>query len=379
MATKLWNWRHKQWPNFSYDVEALKTFEYKFSENKGIVLGSLKHIDKDSKDDILVDILSDEAVKTSKIEGDYLDRISVQSSIKRNLGLSTEKQKVTPAEFGISEMMVDLYLNHNKPLTHHQLFEWHKMITNGRRDLKDIGRYRTHKDAMQVVSGRMDQPTIHFEAPPSETIGGEMEQFITWFNTAHRHDNDSNLLPLVKSGIAHLYFVSIHPFEDGNGRIARAIAEKSIALSTNKPAMISLSNTIDAHKKAYYSSLEGNNKTLEITDWLVYFAQVILDAQQDTLKRVEFLIEKAQFFDHYLSLINTRQLKVIQRLFDTGHSGFIGGLSADNYTKIAKTSASTATRDLADLVEKQIFIKTGQLKGTRYALNIKTNLNASSI
>jgi Fic family protein len=373
MNSKLWNWQKDQWPNFSYDIEALKALEYQFSENNGVVLGVLKHINKNSKDDILIEILSDEALKTSEIEGEYLDRSSIQSSIKHNLGLSEKKHNVTSAEFGISEMMVDLYLNHNQTLSHQQLFEWHKMITNGRRDLTDIGRYRTHKEAMVVVSGRLDQPTIHFEAPPSENISIEMERFIDWFNSTHSPNNKSTLLPLVKSGIAHLYFVCIHPFEDGNGRIGRAIAEKSIALSTNKPALIALSNTIEANRNHYYSALENNNKTLEITDWLVYFAQTILEAQQDTIKRIDFIIEKARFFDQYSSEINQRQLKVIQRLFNAGHTGFIGGLSADNYTKIAKTSASTATRDLADLVKRGVFIKTGQLKGTRYALHIKSN------
>lgn len=333
----------------------------------------MKHINQNSKNDILIDILCDEAVKTSKIEGEYLNRLSIQSSIKKNLGLSVEQQKATPAEFGISEMMVDLYLNFHLPLSPDTLFNWHKMITNGRRDLTDIGRYRTHKDAMQVVSERLDKPIVHFEAPPSEVVNKEMEQFINWFNAVHEPLNNTTLLPLVKSGIAHLYFVCIHPFEDGNGRIARAIAEKSLALSTNKPALISLSNTIEANKKTYYKSLEDNNKTLEITDWLVYFAQTILEAQQYTLKRIDFIIEKAKFFDHFSLQINARQMKVIQRLFDAGHSGFIGGLSAENYIRIAKTSASTATRDLTDLVKKGIFIKTGQLKGTRYALNLKSS------
>lgn len=226
---------------------------------------------------------------------------------------------------------------------------------------------------MQVVSGRLDKPTVHFQAPPSANMIFEMDKFVSWFNTFHLTNTNSMLLPLAKAGISHLYFVCIHPFEDGNGRVGRAIAKKSIALSANKPALISISNTFDTHKKAYYDALENNNKTLEITDWLVYFGQTILNAQLDTLKRIDFIIEKTKFFDQYASEINERQSKVIQRLFDAGHSGFIGGLSADNYTEIAKTSASTATRDLADLVRKNIFIKTGQLKGTRYALNIKSN------
>ena len=212
------------------------------------MLGAIKHVEGVSKDDLLVEILSIEALKTSEIEGEILNRESVQSSIKKNLGLAVENRKIAPAEFGISEMMVDLYQNHDKALTHEQLFEWHKMITNGRRDLADIGKCRTHESAMQVVSGRLDKPTVHFEAPPSTKMTEEMEQFISWFNEIH-HPNNSNMLPLAKAGITHLYFVCIHPFEDGNGRVGRALAQKSIALSTGKPTLISLSHAIEAQKK----------------------------------------------------------------------------------------------------------------------------------
>ena len=372
MAYKVWNWLLKKWPHFTYDKEALEELEFQFSQNTGTALGVLKHVQKESKDDLLVEILSTEALKTSEIEGEILNRESVQSSIKKNLGLITDKRKIPPAEYGISEMMVDLYLNYNKPLSHDQLFEWHKMITNGRRDLIDIGRYRTHEDPMQVVSGRLDKPKVHFEAPPSKQVSKEMEQFINWFNAVHSSESKYEILPLVKAGIAHLYFVSIHPFEDGNGRIGRAIADKSISLSTKQPTLISLSHTIEESKKKYYASLEKHNTVLEITDWLVYFGQTILDAQQFTLKQIDFLIEKAKFFDYFSAQINVRQLKVIKRLFEAGYTGFKGGLSANNYMRIAKTSASTATRDLKDLEEKQIFIKTGKLKSTRYSLNNKS-------
>ena len=371
MAYNVWNWMLKDWPQFSYDAKALEALEYQFSENSGTVFGVLKHVQEESKNNFLVEVLSDEAIKTSEIEGEYLNRDSVQSSIKKNLGLAVEKRKIPPAEFGISEMMVDLYLNYNKTLTHEQLFSWHKMITNGRRDIKDIGCYRTHEDPMQVVSGRLDLPKVHFEAPPSKIVPDEMERFVSWFNQIHQKDANQKLLPLTKAGIAHLYFVSIHPFEDGNGRIGRAIAEKSIAQSTLRPSLISLSSTIDANKKNYYTFLEKSNTTLEITDWLVYFSRTILEAQEHTLKRIDFLIEKIQFFDRFSSQLNERQLKVVKRLFDAGHKGFKGGLSANNYQTIAKTSASTATRDLQDLINKQILFKTGTLKSTRYFLNIE--------
>ena len=371
MAANVWNWMLKDWPQFSYDAKALEALEYQFTENSGTVFGVLKHVQEESQDNFLVEVLSDEAIKTSEIEGEYLNRDSVQSSIKKNLGLAVEKRKIPPAEYGISEMMVDLYLNYDKTLTHEQLFSWHKMITNGRRDIKDIGCYRTHEDPMQVVSGRLDLPKVHFEAPPSKIVPDEMERFIHWFNHTHQNDSNQKLRPLAKAGIAHLYFVCIHPFEDGNGRIGRAIAEKSIAQSTSRPSLISLSSTIDANKKSYYALLEKSNTTLEITDWLVYFSNTILDAQEYTLKRIDFLIEKARFFDRFASHLNERQLKVVKRLFDAGYKGFKGGLSANNYQTIAKASASTATRDLQDLIHKQILVKTGTLKSTRYFLNIE--------
>jgi Fic family protein len=366
---KNWNWLHKKWPHFTYNKEVIEHLELDFSKNTGLVLGAIKHIEGVSKNDLLVEILSEEAIKTSEIEGEVLNRESVQSSIKRNLGFATDKKKIAPAEFGISEMMVDLYHNFNKPLSHNQLFEWHKMLTNGRRDLTDIGKYRTHEDPMQVVSGRLDKPTIHFEAPPSGIVSLEMENFITWFHKVH-HPEYTQMMPLAKASITHLYFVCIHPFEDGNGRIARALVEKSIAISSKQPTLITLSHTIEAHKKMYYSALENNNTLLEVTDWVQYFSQTILEAQKNTLKRVDFIVEKTKFLDRHAHQLNERQHKVIFKIFEVGHKGFIGGLSAENYTKIAKTSASTATRDLKDLIDKEILIKTGTLKGTRYTLNI---------
>lgn len=369
MASHTWNWQLKQWPEFSYDKDAMQDLETQFLKSTNVSLGAFKHIKAEEKDQILVEILSDEALKTSAIEGEYLDRDSIQESIKKNLGMSTHGRKVPPAEYGISEMMVNLYKTYDRPLSQKQLFEWHTMLTNGRRDIFDIGRYRTHEDPMQVVSGRLDKPTIHFEAPPSQTMEFEMQRFIEWFNRIHQPDK-KDLGILTKSGLAHFYFIIIHPFEDGNGRIGRALAEKSIALSLQRPALITLSQTIEYAKKNYYGAIEAHNKSLELTDWLLYFGNTIVSAQENTLKIIEFLISKAKFFDHYANSLNERQKKVIKRIFDAGYSGFIGGLSAENYTRIVQTSASTATRDLTDLVNKKIVLKTGNLKGTRYWLNL---------
>nr|WP_288934831.1 Fic family protein [uncultured Allomuricauda sp.] len=370
MTAFKWNWQQKGWPNFKYDEAALKDLEYQFVQTSGIAMGSIKHINANDKNELLIEVLSDEAFTTSAIEGEYLDRGSIQESIKKNLGLKTERQKLPQAEYGISELMVNLYQTYAAPLTHEQLFEWHQMLTNGRRDLMDIGRYRTHEDPMQVVSGRLDKPTVHYEAPPSSQMTNEMETYVRWFNEVHTV-NKSKMLPLAKSGMAHYYFLAIHPFEDGNGRIARALSEKSISMDLRNPALISLSQIIESNKKEYYSSIEAHNFKLDLTEWLIYFAKTIITAQEHTIKTIDFLIQKARFFDHNSSLMNERQLKVVQRMFKAGYSGFKGGLSADNYIRIARTSASTATRDLKDLVNKSILVKTGELKSTRYSLNLE--------
>ncbi|RBW59544.1 DUF4172 domain-containing protein [Tenacibaculum sp. E3R01] len=371
MTAFKWNWQHKNWPEFTYDETALKELEYEFVQSSGIALGAFKHVSDDEKEQLLIEVLSDEALKTSEIEGEYLDRDSIQESIKRNLGLSIENRKLPAAEFGISEMMVNLYQTYDESLTDEYLFQWHRMLTNGRRDLIDIGRYRTHEEPMQIVSGgRVDRKTVHYEAPPSKNMTEEMNLFVKWFNKLHSKEN-STMLPLAKSGIAHFYFLAIHPFEDGNGRIARALSEKSISLDLKRPALISLSQMIERNKKAYYASLEAHNFKLDLTDWLLYFGQTVIDAQNNTIKIIEFLINKAKFFDRFASMMNERQTIVIRRIFKEGHHGFKGGLSAVNYTRIAKTSASTATRDLKDLVDKNILTKTGELKSTRYYLNLK--------
>jgi Fic family protein len=362
-----WNWQQNDWPYFSYDQSQLEVFERQFLKNEGFLLGAFRHLNEDDKTTLIVEIISMEAIKTSEIEGEYLNRDSVQSSIRRHFGLQTDNRKVSPAEQGIAELMVDLYTSFSAPLTHRHLFSWHHMVTKGRHDLDDVARYRTHKDAMQVVSGYVHNPKIHFEAPPSSRMSEEMDQFIEWFNrTAPR--GESPLPALCRAGIAHLYFVCIHPFEDGNGRIGRAIAEKALAQSFGEPTLIALAIMIEKHKKAYYDHLENNNKTNEITNWLSYFSQTVLDAQEYTQKYIDFLINKTKFYDKFRGKLNDRQEKVLARLFREGPDGFKGGLSAENYISITKTSRSTATRDLQELLIMGALTKTGETRHTRYYL-----------
>ncbi len=365
----IWNWQQPGWPEFTYDSKALEPLEQQFLLQSGEFVGAYKHIGADDQETLKIELISEEAVKTSEIEGEILNRDSVQSSLRHQLGLGAEAAGVRPAERGISQMMIDLYQNFAAPLADRTMFEWHKMLLSGDREIKVIGGYRTHADAMQVLSGPIHRRTVHFEAPPSDRMPAEMQRFITWFNDT-APGGKSPLPALTRAALAHLSFVCIHPFEDGNGRIGRAIAEKSLGQNLSQPSLIALAYTIERKRADYYAALERNNKDLEISGWMKYFANTIIEAQTNTIKRVDFYVAKAKFYEKFRGQLNERQDKVIARMFREGIDGFKGGLSADNYISISQTSRATATRDLQDLVEKGALTKTGELRHTRYHLRL---------
>lgn len=363
------NWQKEQWPKFTYGPTALESLEARFLLRSGEFIGAFRHVDPDERDTIRIELIGDEALKTSAIEGEVLDRESLQSSLRRQLGLATDSRRVSPEEQGIAEMMVDLYRNFSEPLAHETLFAWHKMVMAGRRHIEVIGSYRRHGDAMQIVSGAYGQEQVHFEAPPSTRVKGEMESFVNWFNET-APGGKAPLPALARAGIAHLYFESIHPFEDGNGRIGRALAEKSLAQNLGQPTLIALAFTIERKRKAYYAMLEEGSRNLDVTPWLTWFGQTTLDAQRTTLERVEFHIAKTRFNDRLRGLLNERQEKAIARMFREGREGFKGGLSAENYISITGASRATATRDLQGLVAKGALTRKGERRHTRYYLNL---------
>lgn len=364
-----WNWEQESWPNFTYDGEVLTSSETRFIHEAGIVHGAIKHLTEGDKSQLIIDLISNEAITTSEIEGEILNRDSVQSSIRRNFGLETDNRNVPLAEQGIAAMMSDLHLHSSTALSEEQLCNWHAMLTRGQNNLTTIGAYRTTPNPMQVVSGPIGTPKVHFEAPPSHRVPLEMNRFLMWFNQT-APDGLQPLPALTRAGIAHLYFESIHPFEDGNGRIGRALSEKALSQSLGRPTLIALSQTISQHRKAYYTALEDNNKALDITDWLIYFTRTVLEAQQYTQRLIDFLIAKTRLYDRLRGKLNERQEKALARMLREGLDGFKGGLSAENYLKITNTSRATATRDLQSLVELGALRKTGELKHTRYWLNI---------
>jgi Fic family protein len=362
-----WTWERPEWPVFTYDSKALEPLEQQFLRQSGEFVGACKHIGADDQESLKIELISEEAVKTSEIEGEMLDRASVQSSLRHQLGLGAEAPGVTPAERGISQMMIDLYQSFATPLDDRTMFDWHAMLLAGDREIEVIGSYRTQADAMQVVSGPIGKRRVHFEAPPSARVPAEMKRFIACFN-ATAPAGKTPLPALMRASLVHLYFECIHPFEDGNGRIGRALAEKSLAQSLGQPSLIALAYTIERKRKGYYAALERNNKDVEITPWMTYFAGTIIEAQNNTIRRVDFYVAKARFYERFRDRLNERQAKVIARMFREGIDGFKAGLSAENYIAISRTSRATATRDLQDLVEKGALAKTGELRHTRYFL-----------
>ena len=360
-----WNWELPKWPNFNYDPDSLSALEKKFLLSVGGASAYLKTIDEQEYHKFRVEILSLEGLESSKIEGEVLDRESLQSSIKQHFGLKTAQKQEANKESGMASLLCSVYDTFEKPLTHKMLWEWHAMLFKDSSHVADCGKYRTHAEPMQIVSNRHDSPRVFFEAPPSSSVRKEMTAFVDWFNST----NGTGSI-LGRAAIAHIYFESIHPFEDGNGRIGRALVEKILSQSVGRPVLIAISKMLEKRKKEYYAALEKCNRTLEAQDWVEFFSAVILQAHEESMGLLYFLIEKSKMFSALSGALNPRQMKVLLRMFAEGPNGFKGGLSAENYIAITKTTRATATRDLADLVEKGALVKTGELRYTRYRLNL---------
>lgn len=362
-----WNWQHPDWPQFRFPAAALASRESRFLQNSGVILGTTRHLPDSERLLLIVELIGAEALKTSEIEGEVLDRDSVQSSLRRQFGLQTDARRINPSERGITEMLTDVYRTFAAPLSDEVLFGWHQGLMQARSDLRRVGAYRTHPEPMQVISGPVHEPKVHFEAPPSELVPREMQRFCDWFN-ATAPGGATPVPALARAGLAHLHFECIHPFEDGNGRIGRALAEKVLAQSTGQPTLTALSLVLQRHRARYYRELEIANKTLEVTGWLDWFADRVLEAQAHTLAWVEFVIAKTKLLDRLRGALNARQEKALLRLMRDGPDGFEGGLSAGKYISITAASPATAGRDLADLVQLGALVRTGQLRGTRYWL-----------
>jgi len=271
----------------------------------------------------------------------------------------------------LGELMIDVRKTFKEPLSKEKLFAWHQMLLGQSKKI-EVGKWRTNEDLMQVISGAIGREKVHYEAPPSSAVTLEMERFIQWFNDTSPGGKYEMKKAPVRAAVAHLYFETLHPFEDGNGRIGRAIAEKALSQTINRPAVLSLSRAIEANKKRYYESLGKVQQSNEITPWIDYFVETICLAQTEAETQIDFILKKTRFFDRFRDQLNDRQLIVIKRMLEEGPGGFKGGMNARKYIGIANTSKASATRDMQQLLELAVFVLAGKAGGrsTSYRVNL---------
>ena len=367
----MYNWEQKDWRQFQYNEIEFTAIALNFTALAGESQGYIQSLSGDEQAETVLSVLVKEAIKTSAIEGEFLSRVDLVSSIRKNLGYTTPSYRIKDKRAeGIAILLVKARENIESDLTEMQLFEWHKLLMMGNNAINS-GQYRSHSEPMQVISGAIGREIIHFEAPPSAQVPAEMQAFFEWFNETKPGGKlyISNLL--IRAAVAHLYFETIHPFEDGNGRIGRIIAEKTLAQGLKRPILMSLSTAIEADKKAYYSALKNAQRTNDLTDWIHYFSETILKAQQDFMATINFLLKKITFFNTYQSQLNEAQSKVINRMLEEGETVFVGGMNAKKYQSITQVSKATATRHLQDLVDKGILMPNKGGRSTNYQVDLK--------
>lgn len=351
----MWIYEYRNWPNFTWDRESLAQSLITVRHKQGKLLGRMEGLGFDFKQEASLNILTTDILTSSAIEGKTLNPEEVRSSIARRLGLDIGELISAGRDVeGIVEMMLDATQNFQKPLTAKRLFDWHAaLFPTGRSGMHKItvGAWRPEEAGpMQVVSGPMGREKIHFEAPPAVKLNKEMKQFLSWL------ESDQKIDPALKTGIAHLWFVTIHPFEDGNGRIARAIADMMLARADGvKDRFYSMSARIEAERKSYYAELERQQRNdTDITPWLTWFLECLeraIDGADEILADVLYKAEFWRFVNK--QPVNERQRLILNKML----GDFKGHLNTSKYAKLAKCSNDTALRDIRDLVNRSVLIQ----------------------
>ena len=368
-------WQYPVWPQFYWDDKALLQPLGQCRFLQGGLLARMEDFDLEVRQQARAEVLIEEALKTSEIEGEYLDVKAVRSSVARRLGLATAGLVVVKNQHadGVVDILLDATQGDDKSLNCERLFGWHAaLFPTGYSGLHKICVACWRDDLsgpMQVVSGAIGREKIHYQAPPASQINSEIESFLGWWDTS-----SNELDGLLRAAIAHLWFVAIHPFEDGNGRIARTITEMALAQDEkNDTRYYSLSSQIMAERESYYAVLDHTNRgDGDITQWLVWFFECLSRSIQSSDQLLNKVLQKSRFWvRHAQTELNDRQCKVINRLLDAGVDGFEGGLTNRKYAGIAHVSRATAQRELADLVQKKVLsINLGGGRSTSYRLDL---------
>jgi Fic family protein len=370
-----WIWQQPDWPNFNWHAERLTPLLRECVQAQGQLMGMACSVDRSLSAQTELDALLQNIVTSSAIEGEQLNVGSVRSSLARRLGLeAVDGGQVSQRSEGLAQLMLDATQHFASPLTLERLLAWHEWLfpdqdTNFATRSTHVGALRGD-EPMQVVSGRIDRPTIHFEAPPRKGLEQQLDAFLNWFEASQ---SQVGLDPLLRAGIAHFWFVTLHPFDDGNGRLTRTITDLALAQGEAQAIRFyAMSASILEDRSGYYRVLEASQKaTVDITDWLEWFLQTLLRSLQQAMTRIESVLGKARFWQaHRESVLTAEQTKVLNRLLDGGERGFEEGISAAQYQAVAKVSKATATRHLAELLEKG-YVKrlAGGGRNTRYQIS----------
>lgn len=354
----------RKWPNFEWDQKGIEELLLKIRYSQGRLVGGMNSIGFESQREALLQTLTQDVVKSSEIEGEILDRSLVRSSVARHLGIEIAASAPKDRNIeGVVEMLLDATIRFDHDLTKERLLKWHAtLFPDGMSGFQKIQSGFWRSGIAQVISGYGDRETIHFEAPRADLVDQEMKQFLKWINTKNEIDN------VLKAAIAHLWFVTVHPFDDGNGRIGRAIADMLLTRSEdNSLRYYSLSSQIQKERKHYYAILEKTQKgDLNITEWIMWFLNCLARAIESALLTLDMVLNKVRYFDLINKIsLNTRQQKIINRLLEDFH----GNLTSTKWAKMAKCSQDTAYRDIIDLVNKGILLKNpGSGRSTSYSL-----------
>ena len=357
MKLPVWIWQYEQWPHFCWNDSNIISLLARIREQQGQLIGLMNGLGFDTQHRNALEVMTEDVLRNAEIEGMLLNPNHVRSSVAKHLGLDTagmpEADHYTD---GVVQVLMDAVQHADAPLTEERLFNWHAaLFPTGRTGITPItvAAWRRGAEPMQVVSGAMGKEVVHYQAPASEEVEKEMKQFLQWVN------QESSIDPVLKAAIAHLWFVNIHPFDDGNGRLTRTITDMLLARADRMPMRFySMSAVILRNKKAYYEVLEYSGKHgLDITQWLIWFLQTMEEAIATAMHNVQRVLKKSLFWQTYASTsLNERQVKIINRLWD----GMDGKLNTSKWAKMTHCSAATALRDIQDLVQKGILRDTGE-------------------
>ncbi|KEQ15099.1 Fic family protein [Endozoicomonas numazuensis] len=367
-----WIWQKSDWPEFHWQEESVLPLLRKVRFSLGILLGKASSTQGDDEDASALNTLLENIITSSAIEGERLNAQSVRSSLAKRLNLKGTDDAAYPTSErteGLAEMMMDAISNLDTPLGLTRLYQWHHWLfpaTEFSLNNVQSGQLRG-EEPMQVVSGRIDRPTVHFEAPARSLLEPELSHFFNWFNDSR---NDPKCDPLLRAAISHFWFVTLHPFDDGNGRLTRAITDLALAQADEQSIRLyAMSGVILKNRKAYYHILEKSQRgDMDITQWLLWFLQMLEETIQVSLTKIDRTLQKTRFWQQFHGAgLSDEQVKVLNRLLDGGQNGFESGISASQYQKVAKVSKATATRHLSDLLNKGCIEKLpGGGRSTRY-------------